>query len=113
MKKKHLRYGIGFRPAATLGDVQMAEMVIKPGGREGGAGNRHRGADQWLLVIEGSGHARVNGKRTALKAGHVLVIEKGEEHEVVNDGDVPLKTINVYSPPAYTAGGAEKPTGKP
>lgn len=112
MKKKHLRFGIGFRPAVTLGDVQMAEMVIAPSGREGGHDNRHRGADQWLLVIAGSGYARVEGKRVSLKAGSLLVIEKGEVHEIVNNADEPLKTITVYSPPAYTAGGNEKPAGR-
>lgn len=41
-------------------------MVIAPGAAEGDARNRHRGADQWLFVIEGSGTARVKKKRYTL-----------------------------------------------
>jgi len=38
-------------------------MVIAPGDAEGGPGNRHRGADQWLFVLSGTGEARIKGRR--------------------------------------------------
>ena len=28
-------------------------------------------------------------------------LSPGETHEIRNDGDVPLETINVYAPPEY------------
>jgi mannose-6-phosphate isomerase-like protein (cupin superfamily) len=59
-------------------------MVIEPGGKEGGPSNRHRGADQWLFVVAGTGSALINGKRHALRAGTLLVIEHGDEHEIKN-----------------------------
>jgi mannose-6-phosphate isomerase-like protein (cupin superfamily) len=75
-------------------------MVIPPGEREGGPGNRHA-ADQWLLVLAGRGLATIQGKTIPLKAGTLVLIEKGEIHEIRNSSRTPLKTLNFYAPPAY------------
>jgi mannose-6-phosphate isomerase-like protein (cupin superfamily) len=88
-------------------------MVIEPGEAEGGPQNRHRGTDQWLFVVSGKGVAKVNGQRHALKAGSLLLIEHGEQHEIRNTGRQLLKTLNFYSPPAYSTSGDELPPAKP
>jgi mannose-6-phosphate isomerase-like protein (cupin superfamily) len=113
MKKKTLRFAKGFKVVLGNRRVQAAQMVIAPGDSEGGPGNRHRGADQWLLVIAGTGRAMVNGRRHALKRHSLLLIEHGEQHQIQNTGSAGLKTINFYSPPGYTKGGDELPAGKP
>jgi mannose-6-phosphate isomerase-like protein (cupin superfamily) len=105
MRRKTLRFGKGFRVAFDVRKAQAAEMVIAPGDSEGGADNRHRGADQWLFVLSGTGVATVEGRRVPLKAGTLLVIEKGERHEVRNSGRTLLKTLNFYYPPAFDADG--------
>jgi mannose-6-phosphate isomerase-like protein (cupin superfamily) len=87
-------------------------MVIAPGKAEGGPDNRHRGSDQWLYVISGTGRAMVGGRRLALKAGTLLLIERGSTHEIRNTGRTPLKTVNLYVPPAYTASGEPLPRGQ-
>jgi mannose-6-phosphate isomerase-like protein (cupin superfamily) len=112
MKRTHLRFGEGFRIAITTDRAQAAEMVIPAGGKEGGADNRHRGADQWLFVVAGTGAAIVNAKRYAIKPGSLLVIEAGDFHEIRNTGKDPLQTLNIYEPPAYRDDGAELPRGK-
>ena len=112
MKKKTLRFGRGFRVAFGNARAQAAEMVIPPGDAEGDPHNRHRGADQWLFVVEGRGTARINGRRYTLAPGTLLLIEKGDEHEIRNDGRGLLRTLNVYVPPAYDAKGEELPRGK-
>ena len=112
MKRKTLRFGKGFRIALGNRRCQAAEMVIEPGGAEGGPGNRHRGADQWLFVIAGHGVALMKGARVPLRPGSLLLIEHGEQHEIRNTGRANLKTLNVYSPPAYTPSGNELPAGK-
>ena len=112
MRSKHLRFGKGFRPAFALRKVQAAEMVIPPGDSEGGADNAHRGADQWLYVVSGTGVAIVEGARRKLRAGSLLVIERGERHEVRNTGRTLLRTLNLYSPPAYNDGGEPLPAGR-
>ncbi|PPJ41307.1 MULTISPECIES: cupin domain-containing protein [unclassified Pseudoxanthomonas] len=113
MKSRHLRMGKGFLPIFTCHGVQAAQMVIPPGGREGGPHNCHRGADQWLFVMAGNGLAIVEGARRVLKPGSLLLIERGEVHEIRATGRTPLKTVNFYAPPAYTAAGNERAAGRP
>ena len=113
MKRKRLRFGRGFRVAFGNRHAQAAEMVIAPGDSEGGRDNRHRGADQWLYVVSGTGTAVVNGKRIPLRAGTLLLIERRDRHEVKNTGRGWLRTLNVYVPPAYTRGGEELARGRP
>lgn len=112
MKHDHLRFGKGFHVAIGNERSQAAQMVMEPGEREGGPDNRHRGADQWLFVISGKGVAVVNGKRQALREGSLVLIERGDTHEIRNTGRTKLKTVNIYVPPAYTADGDERPAGR-
>jgi mannose-6-phosphate isomerase-like protein (cupin superfamily) len=112
MQHKHLQFGHGFH--VVLGDdhSQAAQMTLAPGDTEGGPNNRHAGADQWLFVISGSGVAVVDGERVELREGTLVLIGRGETHEVRNTGETPLRTLNVYVPPAYTSGGNELPAGR-
>ena len=87
-------------------------MVLAPGDSEGGSDNRHRGADQWLHVLSGSGEAVVSGKRQALSAGDLLLIEKKQKHQIRNTGRALLRTLNFYVPPAYRKDGNPLPRGK-
>jgi len=88
-------------------------MVLEPGKSEGNRQNRHRGADQWLFVVAGTGVATVNDRRLPLRPGSLLLIEKGDRHEIRNDGRANLSTLNFYVPPAYKGDGDELPAGKP
>ena len=101
MRSKTLKFREGFRVAFAVRKGQAAEMVLAPGASEGGPDNRHRGADQWLYVLSGTGVAIVEGRRVPLKAGTLLVIERRERHEVRNTGRSLLKTLNFYYPPAF------------
>jgi mannose-6-phosphate isomerase-like protein (cupin superfamily) len=113
MKRKQLRLGKGFRVAMSNEHAQAAEMVLPPGDAEGDRDNRHRGADQWLYVISGTGNAWVNGRSYKLSAGTLLLIEHEDRHEIRNTGRTLLRTLNIYVPPAYTAKGDPLPRGKP
>jgi mannose-6-phosphate isomerase-like protein (cupin superfamily) len=90
MKRKHLRFGEA----------------------EGDPGNRHRGADQWLYVLSGTATAKVNGRRYQLRAGSLMLIEHGDEHEIRNTGRTLLRTLNFYVPPAYRKDGEPLPRGR-
>jgi mannose-6-phosphate isomerase-like protein (cupin superfamily) len=111
MKKKKLRFSEGFRVVRGNSASQAAEMVLAPGDAEGGADNRHRGADQWLFVLSGTGEATVNGRRHRLSAGSLLFIARREKHQVKNTGRGLLRTLNFYVPPAYKANGDPLPRG--
>ena len=112
MKVKTLQFGKGFKVVLGNRRVQAAQMVIPPGQSEGGPGNRHKGADQWLFIVAGTGIAKIKGRRIPLKVGSLLLIEHGEQHEIRNTGRSLLKTLNLYSPPGYTKEGDELPAGK-
>ena len=94
------------------GHSQAASMVIAPGDREGGPENRHAHADQWLYIESGAGEAIINGHTYPLEAGALVLIQRGDTHEIRNTGRTPLKTLNFYVPPAYTASGEELPAGR-
>ncbi|HSI71586.1 MAG TPA: cupin domain-containing protein [Fimbriimonas sp.] len=107
-----VEFADGFQVLLSNGQSQAATMVIAPQAHEGGQDNRHKGADQWLYVAEGSGEAIIQGRRMKLEAGSLVLIARGEEHEVRNTGRIAMKTLNFYVPPAYTADGEELPAGK-
>jgi mannose-6-phosphate isomerase-like protein (cupin superfamily) len=113
MKRRQLRFGRGFRVVISNRRVQAAQMVLPRGSSEGNSDNRHRGADQWLYVVSGTGVARLNDKRYPLRSGTLLLIERGDRHEIRNTGRSPLQTLNFYSPPAYTAEGNPRAVARP
>jgi mannose-6-phosphate isomerase-like protein (cupin superfamily) len=111
MRRKQLGFRQGFRVALANQHSQAAEMVLASGESEGGPENRHRGSDQWLYVLAGTGTVIVRGKHYRLRAGTLLLIERGDPHEIRNTGRGPLRTLNVYVPPAYTKSGDLLPRG--
>ncbi len=112
MPKTKLRFRNGFSVGIGNPRAQAATMVLAPGESEGGPDNRHRGSDQWLYVVSGSGRANVGGKRQELSPGTLLLIERGTTHEIRNSGRRPLETLNIYVPPAYTKDGEPLPRGR-
>jgi mannose-6-phosphate isomerase-like protein (cupin superfamily) len=112
MKSKRLAFKHPFQVVLGNKRAQFAEMVLPAGETVGGPDNRHRGSDQWLFVVSGTGRATINGKRCPLRAGTLVLIKKRQRHEIVNTGRAPLKTLNVYVPPAYTRTGKALPRAK-
>jgi mannose-6-phosphate isomerase-like protein (cupin superfamily) len=113
MKRERLVQRRGFYVGITTRHAQVAMMTLAPRGKEGGPDNRHRGSDQWLYVIEGSGRARVNGRIIRLKKGILVLIERGDRHEVRNTGRGHLKTVNFYTPAAYRRDGEPLSSARP
>jgi len=113
MKCKRLVQRLGFQVGITARGAQAALMILAPHGKEGGRDNAHRGADQWLYVMQGTGLARVNRRRIPLSAGTLLLIQQGDRHEIRNTGRKSLKTINFYTPPAYRPDGTPRAQGRP
>jgi mannose-6-phosphate isomerase-like protein (cupin superfamily) len=112
MKSDQLSFRAGFRLSIANSKSQAAVMVLPVGGKEGGSDNLHQGADQWLFVVDGSGIAIVNGRKKALKAGTIVLLEAGDRHEICNTGRTLLKTVSVYVPPAYRDEETVLPAGR-
>jgi mannose-6-phosphate isomerase-like protein (cupin superfamily) len=98
----------------VLGDKhsQAAQMTLGSGETEGGPDNRHEGADQWLYVVSCTGLAIVNGERVELREGTLVLIQRGDNHEIRNTGSGQLRTLNFFVPPAHTEEGEELPAGR-
>lgn len=113
MQRAQLTFRRGFVVVPGNMHSQAATMTLAPGETEGGPENRHRGSDQWLYVVAGRGTAVLDGTPHQLAPGTLLFIERGRSHEIRNEGDEPLKTLNVYVPPAYSPAGGTLPPGEP
>ncbi|HEX9648114.1 MAG TPA: cupin domain-containing protein [Alphaproteobacteria bacterium] len=80
------------------GGFELVHGTVAPGGR---AERHNHGREyQVIYVVEGTGRVALGDQpaRTC-GPGTVVRIPPGLDHEVVNDGTVPLKVLIVYSPP--------------
>ena len=108
---KHIKTGKSrgfFEVLAGTRSLQAAVMVLRPGQASGEPANEHPQSEQWVFVVSGVGRARVGRRHFPLRARSLLLIEKGEVHQISNAGRSALVTLNFYAPPAYTPAGELK-----
>jgi mannose-6-phosphate isomerase-like protein (cupin superfamily) len=103
MHHEQVKFADGWNEIVHNTHALGAAMVLAPGTSEGGPDNLHPASDQWTFVVAGEGEAIVQGKVLALRPGVLLLVERGETHEIRNTGAAPLHTFSVYVPP-LTAG---------
>ena len=101
MKTYKIDPGKGFKVLGGTEKSQSATMVLSAGDKTGGPDNKHESSDQWLYVISGKGKAVIEGEEIAFGAKSLILIEAGETHEIINDGEDDLVTLNFYAPPEY------------
>jgi mannose-6-phosphate isomerase-like protein (cupin superfamily) len=111
---KHVKTGTKrgeFELLKTTRHLQAVMMTLRPGGTsDDEPSNEHSSSEQWLFVVAGSGEAVIGKKRGRLRRikiveNSLLLIEKGELHQIKNTGRRNLRTINFYAPPAYNDDG--------
>ena len=96
-------------------DAQAAMMTLRPGeSSDASPSNEHRHSEQWMYVLSGTATVRIGKRRTSLRSiklrkNSLLVIEKGELHQIANSGRRPLVTLSFYIPPAYEKDGEPRP----
>lgn len=64
----------------------------------GDIGDEVHTVDQILMFTSGRGLATVAGKDQEVKAGDVVVVPAGTQHQFVTRGDQPLELITIYAP---------------
>jgi mannose-6-phosphate isomerase-like protein (cupin superfamily) len=100
-----------FKVLLNSRSAQVAMMTLRPGQSSSeSVENEHPKSEQWLFVIAGNGRAIVGRNRVIIKENSLLLIEKGEAHQVTNTGRKALVTLNFYCPPAYDDRGDVKPS---
>jgi quercetin dioxygenase-like cupin family protein len=65
-----------------------------PGGRTHPEGDHRHPEEEVFCIVQGRGVLEVDGRREAIHAGDVIVIEPNEEHYIYADPEAP--TINCW-----------------
>ncbi len=90
--------------------AQAAKMTLRAGAAsDSHPSNEHPHSEQWLFVLSGTGEAIIHDRsgkrrRTKLQPNSLLVIERGERHQIKNTGRRQLATLNIYRPPGLHRG---------
>ena len=87
----------------TAPHMQLVVMALQPGEEIGT--ETHGDGDQFIRVESGTGAAILNGERTELGDGSIVVIPAGTTHNILNSSSSePLKLYTIYSPPQHPDG---------
>ncbi|KAL9623599.1 MAG: hypothetical protein Q9160_002055 [Pyrenula sp. 1 TL-2023] len=74
---------------------QLVLMTVPVGGD---IGDEVHTVDQILTFTSGTGLATIGGKDQPVKAGDLIIVPAGTQHQFVNKGPTPLILYTVYSP---------------
>jgi len=85
----------------TAESIQLVVMSLNP--KEEIGVELHE-LDQFFRVEEGTGEAVLEGVRTDISAGFVVLVPAGTKHNIINTGKVPLKLYTLYAPPNHRDG---------
>jgi mannose-6-phosphate isomerase-like protein (cupin superfamily) len=80
---------------------QLVLMALKP--KEDIGAEVHT-LDQFFRVEEGTGEAVLDGVRTSIEAGFVILVPAGTNHNITNTGSGPMKLYTIYAPPNHRDG---------
>ena len=91
-----------FNPTNGANNVDVHINTLNPGVTVGGI-HYHRYIENVYVILEGRGEIiDVNGKRTPISAGQAVFFKPGEltdTHEIYNNGEKPLRFVEIYAPP--------------
>jgi mannose-6-phosphate isomerase-like protein (cupin superfamily) len=80
---------------------QLVLMTIQPGDE---IGSETHDLDQFIRIEAGQAVVTLDGVDHAVEDDWAVVIPAGTEHNVVNNGDEPLRLYSIYSPPEHKDG---------
>jgi len=87
-------------------NLQLVLMTLPPGcdiGEE-----VHEDRDQFFRIEEGSGTIMIDGTANRVEDDFAVIVPAGARHNVINDGDAPLKLYTLYAPPEHRDGVVHK-----
>lgn len=92
-----------FREVLTTGPhAQVVVMSLPPAGEIGE--EIHDDVDQVLVFVEGRGVAVLDGLRSEVSPGRLVLVPAGVRHDFVNEDPVDLKLYTVYTGPKHAPG---------
>jgi mannose-6-phosphate isomerase-like protein (cupin superfamily) len=87
---------------ATGPHSQVVVMNIVPGGEIGE--ETHTDVDQVLVFVSGEGESMLDGNRTGVGPGSLVLVPAGTRHNFVNTGQTDLRLYTIYAPPQHDQG---------
>jgi mannose-6-phosphate isomerase-like protein (cupin superfamily) len=85
----------------TAKNCQLVAMALKP---KEDIGEEVHTLDQFFRIEEGTGEAVLDGVRTPISAGFVVLVPAGTKHNIISTGSGPLKVYTLYAPPNHRDG---------
>jgi mannose-6-phosphate isomerase-like protein (cupin superfamily) len=85
----------------TSKHCQLVVMALKPGEEIGAEVHK---LDQLFRLEEGMGEAVLDGIRTPIQTGSVIVIPAGTKHNIINTSSMQMSLLTIYSPPNHRDG---------
>jgi len=90
-----------FRKVLFTGLYSQVVLMTIPVG--GDIGDEVHTVDQALTFTSGEGKATINGKDQDVKAGDLMVVPAGTQHQFINTGETPLILYTIYSPAEHNS----------
>lgn len=90
----------------TAEHMQLVVMTILPGEEIGL--ETHQEHDQFIRVEEGEGKAIISSEEFTLFDGSAIIIPAGNEHNIINTGNDPLRLYTIYTPVEHPDGTIHK-----
>lgn len=75
-----------------------SQLVLMTVPVDGEIGDEKHTVDQILTFTSGTGKATISGKDQDVKAGDLIIVPAGTQHQFINTGPTPLILYTVYSP---------------
>ncbi|KAF7511253.1 hypothetical protein GJ744_005150 [Endocarpon pusillum] len=75
-----------------------SQLVLMTVPVDGEIGDEKHTVDQILTFTSGIGKATIAGKDQDVKAGDLIIVPAGTQHQFINTGPTPLILYTVYSP---------------
>ncbi len=95
--EKEYRYGDAGPKYLFRGPrMEWGVLVIKPGETLGK--HYHEEVEETFFFVDGSPQMVINDESFRVKQGDAFRIEPKEHHDIINDTDVPIKTIFIKTP---------------
>ena len=85
---------------------QLVVMSIPPS--ESIGLEKHAHVEQTIYIASGTGQVVLDGKRTNVGGGDVIVVTPGTQHDLANTGTTPLQVFTTYVPPNHIDGRVHK-----
>ena len=92
-----------FRRVLYTGKNLQLVLMTLPAGCDIGE-EVHEDRDQFFRIEEGQGTIYIDGQANRVENDFGVIVPAGARHNVVNDGDAPLRLYTIYGPPEHRDG---------